>query len=134
MGNESAGDPPFEGVRRSTAYVLLLDSAAHLALLVWALTGLSGTPGPGALASWGSAVAAGYAVVALWANAGCFARNGNANVWRRRLAFVPLLAALWRAGPFFVLWVQLPVVLWGGCLWLVLLAESARDARGAPGE
>lgn len=117
------------GVRRATAGLLLLDLGLHLLLLAWCAAGLAGAPGPGAVAPWGPPAAAGYALLVLLADAGCLARNGNANVWRRRLALVPVVAVLWRPGPFFALAVQIPAVGWAGALWIALLLQAGRDAQ-----
>jgi len=67
-----------------------------------------------------------WAVLSALSDFGSLAMNGNAQVWRRRLALLPVLATLWRGGPFSATWLQIAAVAWGGVLWVLLLRETAR--------
>jgi hypothetical protein len=112
--------------------VVGVDLVLLAAACTWALLGLPSTPGPGAVPPWMPAGVGAWAVLSVLADLGSLAMNGNAQVWRRRLALLPVVATLWRGGPLGAPWLQLGAVAWGGVLWVVLLRETARLTALAP--
>ena len=117
-GRELSSGPGFR-------VVLLLDALGHVVLPIWAI--VSGfTQRMDTFGFWMMIL---YAVGVVANDLGALGLNASAMTWRRRLALVAVLAAVWRGSPFDEQGFKIAAILVGAIVWIAILLEGRRVSR-----